>query len=69
MKDEMAVVHVLVTLHAVKQIERELTARYGKNWQLRLERESSGEWHCHWDIRTESGEVLDSGDKSFTVDP
>ena len=59
--------YVTAALDAVRQLEATLTARYGDNWRLRMERESPGVWRCHWDILTESGEVLGGGSESFTI--
>lgn len=52
---------------AVDQLEYELTKRYGDRWRLRMERESPKVWRCHWDVLTESGEVLGGGSESFTI--
>lgn len=51
----------------LKRLENMLQARYLDRWRLRMERESPGVWRCHWDILTESGEVLGGGSESFTI--
>lgn len=59
--------YIQPSIAAVEQLERDLTARYGDNWRLRMERESPGIWHCRWDVLTESGDVLGGGSESFTI--
>ncbi len=54
-------------LEAVQQLEAELAVSYGRDWRLRVERESPGVWRCHWDYLTPDGEVLGGGSESFTV--
>jgi hypothetical protein len=52
---------------ALSDLEQRLYARYLNNWKLRIERESPGVWRCHWDILTDSGEIVGGGSESFTV--
>lgn len=59
--------YIMPVTKAIEQIEYELTKRYDRNWRLRIERESPGVWRCHWDVLTESGEVLGGGSESFSI--
>lgn len=59
--------YVRVLADWIAEIETRLTDLYGRNWTLRIERESPGVWRCHWDTLTENGEVIRGGSESFTI--